>query len=210
MIKAVLFDCDGVLINSFEANFIHYTGLLHHIGVREISREEYSKIFHLSLRDNLKRLMKGRSVEEIQKAFDWAVNRAKTVYRHDLLKTPKGLKKTIETLHGKYVLAVVTSRMRGRVFGVPILSPFEKYFKVGVYYEDTEKHKPDPEPLLLAATRLNLKPEECVYVGDAKTDQLAAEAAGMKIIIYSKTKPDDDTPWTSKFSDIPHLIGTLF
>jgi pyrophosphatase PpaX len=48
--------------------------------------------------------------------------------------------------------------------------------------DDTERHKPYPEPLLYAAGLLDAKPSRCVYVGDAVTDVVAGRAAGMATI----------------------------
>lgn len=48
--------------------------------------------------------------------------------------------------------------------------------------EDTARHKPAPDPLLHAASTLGVEPEECVYVGDATVDVLAARAAGMAAV----------------------------
>lgn len=45
--------------------------------------------------------------------------------------------------------------------------------------EDTTRHKPEPDPLLHAAASLGVDPADCVYVGDATVDVLAARAAGM-------------------------------
>lgn len=45
--------------------------------------------------------------------------------------------------------------------------------------ESTDRHKPDPAPLLHGAARVSMPPERCVYVGDAVVDILAAQAAGM-------------------------------
>ena len=48
--------------------------------------------------------------------------------------------------------------------------------------DDTTRHKPHPDPLLLAADRLGVEPTECVYVGDAVVDLRAGRAAGMSTI----------------------------
>ena len=48
--------------------------------------------------------------------------------------------------------------------------------------EDTTAHKPAPDPLLHAATTLGADPGDCVYVGDATVDMLAARAAGMSAV----------------------------
>ena len=54
----------------------------------------------------------------------------------------------------------------------------EDYFETVVAYEDTEIHKPEPEPLLEAARRMGVAIERCAYVGDSPHDMNAAIAAG--------------------------------
>jgi pyrophosphatase PpaX len=75
-------------------------------------------------------------------------------------------------------IGVVTSKMRDAVdlaFG--ILPPPVRYHAV-VTAEDTDRHKPGPEPLLHALELLGSRPAEAVYVGDARYDVEAARAAG--------------------------------
>ncbi len=55
-------------------------------------------------------------------------------------------------------------------------------FDVIVSAGDTEKNKPDPEPLIYACNQLNVKPEEVIYVGDALVDFESAHQAGIKFI----------------------------
>ena len=52
-------------------------------------------------------------------------------------------------------------------------------FDVVIAHEDTERHKPDPDPVLLAVERLGGEPDEAVYVGDSPFDIGAAKAAGV-------------------------------
>ena len=92
---------------------------------------------------------------------------------------------------------------------MPQLAPLEKYFKVDVSYEDTINHKPDPEPLLLAAQKLGVLPEDCVYVGDVENDVVAAKAAGMKSILYSNDKLYNADANFSSFSKLPELIKSI-
>jgi phosphoglycolate phosphatase-like HAD superfamily hydrolase len=55
----------------------------------------------------------------------------------------------------------------------------EEQMRAVVTYEETERHKPRPDPLLLAAKRLGFEPAACWYVGDSTHDMEAARAAGM-------------------------------
>jgi phosphoglycolate phosphatase-like HAD superfamily hydrolase len=76
--------------------------------------------------------------------------------------------------------AIVTS---GSLYATKLLlNKSLRYFQVVVTFEDTKKHKPNAEPLLVACKKLKLKPEEAVYVGDMVIDYKTAKNAGTKFI----------------------------
>lgn len=95
------------------------------------------------------------------------------------------------------------------MFSLQQLVELKPSFETVVYYEDTENHKPDPEPLLLACQRMEVVPDEAVYVGDAVTDVQAAAASGMKMIAYSKGKLPGASVWTDSFKRIVCLVDSL-
>lgn len=205
MIKAVIFDIDGVLLDSFEANLKFFQNLMDHFGYPLPTREEFPAIFHLSMWDAVIKLT-GLSLEEDIKKI-WEAGKGRDIdYPLELLNVPDNTESTLNTIAKNYSLAIVTSRIRDNVYEAPKLADLKRYFPVVVAYEDTEKHKPDPEPLLLAAKKLNLKPEEAAYIGDTESDARAAHAAGMKVVIYSKDKPGDADAYTSSFEDLPSII----
>lgn len=208
MIKAVIFDIDGVLLDSFEANLKFFQDLMTKTGYRQPTREEFPAIFHLSMLDCIKVLTKSTSEEEIKRI--WEIGRSREVgYDVELLAMPKNAEKIIEALAENYLLGIVTSRIKENVYESPRLAKLKKHFKVAVSYQDTTNHKPHPEPLLLAAEKLRVKPEECVYIGDVTNDIKATRAAGMKVIIYSKSQFEQADACTSLFDKLPGLIATL-
>ena len=135
-------------------------------------------------------------------------NKTSTVFAWTF-ETPVGAEKTVKALARKYVLGMVTSRVKESVYSIPALAELQEYFRVMISYQDTERHKPDPEPLLLAAMRLNAKPEESVYIGDVESDMHAAKAAGMKGILYAKQTVPQADACTFSFGQIPELIAFL-
>ena len=60
--------------------------------------------------------------------------------------------------------------------------PVAHLFETVVGGDETEKHKPDPEPLLLAAHRMHATPGETAYIGDSPFDIRAAKSAGMHAV----------------------------
>lgn len=87
-----------------------------------------------------------------------------------------------ELNRGGYRMGVVSSKRREFVFGELQSKGLEGLFEVIVGQEDTTRHKPHPDPLVLAMRKLNVLPTECVYIGDQPTDIRAAHAAGMPCI----------------------------
>ncbi|BCJ87930.1 pyrophosphatase PpaX [Effusibacillus dendaii] len=75
-------------------------------------------------------------------------------------------------------IALVTSKIRLTTERGLRLFDLERYFETLVTIEDTEKHKPEPEPLLLAMKRLGAHPEQTLMVGDSPYDVQGGKAAG--------------------------------
>ena len=208
MIKAVLFDVDGVLLDSLEANWKFCSDLLEKFGYPRLTKKEYAGAFHNTLKEVIQKFTKVADESEINKIWE-AARRGEIIYDENLLGTPEGLEEVLESLSKNYVLGIVSSRTKSRIEKVEKLSHLLKYFKVAVCYEDTEVHKPNPDPLLFAANKLNLKPEECAYIGDMSTDIMAARAANMKIIVFSKDFYENTDAHTEIFTELPALIEKL-
>jgi len=208
MIKAVIFDVDGVLIDSFEANLKFFQDLMMHAGYEIPTREQYRKMFHLNMMRVIQELVPGGVSEEHERL--WKMGRDRVI-KHDssLVKLPAGINEVIAELDKTFKLGIVTGRVKTGVFEHPELFKLKEYFKSAVSYEDTDKHKPDPEPLLLAAQQLEVEPSECIYIGDTETDVIAAYAAGMKVVIYSDLQINGADACTSTFADLPKIINEL-
>ena len=209
MIKAIIFDIDGVLLDSFEANLKFFQDLMEKFNHQPPTRKQYVKWFHFSMYDAIMAMSGVTDEDEVQEMMAVGRSREDVAYRTDLVKMPKGAPEVIKNLSQKYRLGIVTSRVKESVYEFPQLAVLKKYFQTAVSYDDTEKHKPDPEPLLLAAKRLGIKPSEAVYIGDVKNDLVAGRAAGMKVIIYSKSNIIGADGITDNFAAISKLIKGL-
>lgn len=206
MIRAVLFDIDGVLVDSVRANAQLYRDVLGHFGFRGPTDEEQSARNHFAFIDNIRFYAQSDDQELIQKIFDYGVSMPR---KYDLMELMGGVKETIEQLQHQYSLGVVSSRLHQAIGSLLEFFGLEKLFPVRVGFEDTEEHKPHPAPLLFGAKKLGLKPAEVVYVGDAATDIEAAKAAGMRMILYaSESLPGADVT-VRTFSELPQVIKRL-
>jgi pyrophosphatase PpaX len=83
---------------------------------------------------------------------------------------------------GRRLGLVTAKRHRTVALALDRFPVLEEELEVVVAHEDTERHKPDPDPVLLALERLEATPEEAAYVGDSPFDVRAAKAAGVAAI----------------------------
>jgi pyrophosphatase PpaX len=111
-------------------------------------------------------------------------------------------------------LGIVTAKRRATVELAFSVLPLEHLFDTVVGGDETARHKPDPEPLLLAAERLNVEPKDCAYVGDSPFDIRAAKAAGMDAIavtwggIHDRAKLEAEEP-DAIVDNAEELLGVL-
>ena len=205
MIKAIIFDIDGVLLDSRKANIKFFQNLLDKSGYKVPSDKEVSKVFHMTMWDTIKFLTKEKSEDRIKKA--WQLG-CKMSYPMELLRMPKYSKEAIKILSKDYKLGIVTGRIRRGVDRFFQFSKLRKYFNVIVSFEDYKKPKPDPESLLVALKKLKMSSDEAVYIGDSESDIKAAKAANMKVIIYPKRLKGADFVLRN-FKNLPSVIERL-
>ena len=111
-------------------------------------------------------------------------------------------------------LGIVTAKRRATVELAFNVLPLEHLFDTVVGGDETARHKPDPEPLLLAAERLNVEPRDCAYVGDSPFDIRAAKAARMDAIavtwggIHDRAKLEAEEP-DAIVDNAEELLGVL-
>lgn len=206
MIRATLFDIDGVLVDSVRANAQLYRDVLGHFGFRGPTDEEQAERNHHTFIDNIWHYAPGASDELIQKIYDYGVALPRS---HDLFVLMDGVKETLEELGKRYVLGVVSSRLHHSIGSLLEHFGIAKYFPVQVGYEDTEEHKPHQAPLLFGAKKLGLPVAQVVYVGDAATDIEAAKVAGMRMILYAAQPLPGADATIGKFSELPQAIEQL-
>jgi len=111
-------------------------------------------------------------------------------------------------------LGIVTAKHHRTVRLAFDVLPLEPYFDAVVAAEDTERHKPDPEPILFALDRLGARAEEAAYVGDAPFDVAAAKAAGVFAVavtwggIHARDRVAAERP-DAIVDDPEELVGVL-
>ncbi|MDO8729001.1 MAG: HAD family hydrolase [bacterium] len=204
MLKAVIFDLDGVLVDSFDAVTKFLQDVLVASGYQAPSQAEIQNVFHLPRSHALKILIDSDSSDELERVLSISEN---VPYPHHLMKTADGVKEVVQELSSLYSLAIVTSKSRKTTDEYLDYSGLGKFLKTVITSEDTNNHKPHPEPLLLASERLGHGPHECIYIGDSNSDIEAARACSMKVIGYSNNVTLQADFQANSFAELLLLIS---
>jgi pyrophosphatase PpaX len=171
----VLFDLDGTLIDSgaiILASFRHATQT---VLRREIPDAELAALVGGSnIHDQMRSIDAGQ-VDELVRVY-----REHNEPLHDELEAFEGIEHVLAELRrdGRR-LGIVTAKRRKTVELAFAVLPLEHYFDVVVTSDMTERHKPDPEPVLTALERLGAGPTEAAFIGDSPFDVACGKAAGV-------------------------------
>lgn len=179
MIKAVIFDMDGVLFDSHDAWFKVFNRTRKHFNLPEISEEEFNKYFWaVDSRITIPKYFKGKSVEEVvsyynQIFFDFLTD----------IKLTKNVKETLKKLGEKgLVLVVATNTFHKQAERTLKRSGLLGYFKFVVGADDVKIGKPEPDIIFKAINDLGLNINEVVFIGDTEIDMETCKNAKCKTI----------------------------
>jgi HAD superfamily hydrolase (TIGR01662 family) len=210
MLKAVLFDVDGVLVDSKKANVDLFQSLLIKAGYPKPSEDKILKCFHMSLWQTLEELTGTKDSDEIHRVREIIKDSEFRASRDvNLFEFPIKLEEILQELHQKYRLGIVTNRMRIGVDDIFNLREIQHLFDAVITVEKYKNPKPHPEPLLVAIKELEISADEAIYIGDSDTDVEAARLAGMRCIHLSLKKHDDASAGVKEFAELISVIESL-
>jgi pyrophosphatase PpaX len=173
--RYVLFDLDGTLIDSGPIILASMQHAVKTVLGREIAAEEFAAS------------VGGQGLVAQMRALDASrVDELMTAYSdhndplHDTLEAFDGLVHVLPRLRdeGRKLGIVTSKRHRTVALALDRFPWLAEYFDAVVAYDDTERHKPDPDPVLAGIERLGGEPSTSAYVGDSPFDITAAKAAG--------------------------------
>lgn len=188
MIKAVVFDMDGVLI---EAKDWHYDALNKAL---RLFGYEISRFDHLTTYDGLptKRKLEMLSIERgLPTELHAFINEMKQIYTMEIVFAQCKPRFVHEYALSKlkamnYKLGVASNSIRTTIEVMMQKSRLEQYLDVQLSAEDVVKGKPDPEIYTKTMERLGVKPLECLIVEDNENGIRAARASGAHVLVVNE------------------------
>jgi pyrophosphatase PpaX len=183
MIKAVIFDLDGTLIDTNDLILDTFQHVINTCLGRIPTEEELHQVYGKTLDEQ----MAFFSTERRQELVD----AYKVYYRAHMDERThlfEGVKWLLDALAVKNIqMAAVTNKGSRGVHHAFDKFDLGKYFSAAITADDVTKGKPDPEGILAALNQLGVSAEEALFVGDSHSDILAAKGAGVKSVLVGWT-----------------------
>lgn len=183
MIRAVLWDNDGVLVDTERLYLEATRGVLAEAGL-EIDAATYRRVS----------LVEGRSLFDLlaergrHGPRDLDGLRDERNRRYDALlaagvRVLDGVRDALDALHGRVPMAIVSSSRPDHFETLHAGTGLLEYFDFWLTSGDYARHKPHPDPYLAGAERIGVDPGECVAIEDTERGLRAASAAGMRCVV---------------------------
>lgn len=187
MIRAIIFDLDGVLVDAVEWHFLALNKALSLFGY-SITQKENQEIYNgLPTTTKLEMLSQTHALPKQLHSF---INEMKQKYTENILQSHcspemrvSGMLRQLKTMG--YSIGVASNSTRGTVNKVLERMSIREYFDVVLSRDDVNDPKPSDEIFNRCFTLLRVKPEECLIIEDSKPGIAAAEKTGAEILKVS-------------------------
>lgn len=204
-IETVIFDCDGVLFSSKEANRAYYSTLAEDFGRPPLDEDEVAFVHTHTVFESVDHIFRDNP-GVIEEAHQVRAERGYGPFVKLMIPEP-GIYELLNRLLGQVNLAIVTSR--SDTMGLVLKThDMEKYFTQVVTCLDVERPKPDPEGINKVLKSFGTLPNKAVYVGDAPSDGQAAAGAGVHFIGY-RDESLGGRAIIHHFDEVDALLGEL-
>lgn len=181
MLRGIIFDLDGVVIDSHPAHKLAWRLFLTSVG-RQVSDDELEFVLEGQKREDILRHFLGNLTNEQIREYG-AQKEALFNGVAPEIKLNHGLPELLgQVVAAKLATALASSASRGRVESVLRQLNLNLLFQTVITGDDVPRGKPDPAIFRLAAERIQVRPEEILVCEDAVNGVEAAKAAGMKCL----------------------------
>ena len=179
--SVIVFDCDGVMFDSRQANINFYNHILSHFDLPPITGEDVEFVHMHTAEESVNHIFRGSPYTAQAQRYR-LTELDYTPFIRDMVMEP-GLKELLEQLKSNYGLAVATNRSN-TIEKVLEWHGLTGYFDIVVSSLDVANPKPHPDPILKILEFFGVGPHRCLYVGDSEVDYEVCRASGVPLVAY--------------------------
>ncbi|NQV00183.1 MAG: HAD family phosphatase [Parcubacteria group bacterium] len=195
MIKAIIYDMDDVIVNTYPLAVKTEKILLKELGYDLSKHPEADLSQYIGMR-TVDMFTDIKEKLNIKISIDELLKRRSELFINILqekVEVLPGAKYSLELFRNKYKMALTSSGNKVRVNLILDQMNIKDYFEVIISGNDVKLGKPNPEPYLKTTEKLGLKPSECLVIEDAENGVKSAKSAGCRCIaIENKNTPKQD------------------
>jgi len=200
-LKLVIFDCDGVMFDSKEANRKYYNHLLEKFGHPPMDEDEEDYVHSHNVGDSVNYIFR-KYPEDIDRANQYRLTLDYTPFLDYMIIEPD-LKEFLGMIKPKYYTAISTNRST-TMPAVMKMHNLDPFFDMVVTALDVQRPKPHAEGLIKILDHFAVSADEAVYIGDSMVDREHTAEVNMRLISFKNPGLPAEYHVNS-FLDIPQL-----
>jgi len=185
-IKCVIYDCDGVMFDSLEANKRLYNYIAVSMDRGELTEEEIMYCHTHTVFESIKYMFKEPEMQE--KALGFLKNNVQLKDFIIYLKIEPNLIETLDILKSKGIKRAISTNRTTTMKHIMERYNLWNYFDMVVTALDVANPKPHPESVEKIIHNFKLEKDNVVFIGDSEVDRETAKSAGVKFIAYKNRK----------------------
>jgi phosphoglycolate phosphatase len=183
LFQVIIYDCDGVLIDSRESNRAFYNHILTRFGLPTLTDKQLEVVHVSTAKDAIAYLFQGHPHLAAAQAYQQAVNNDPFL---PLIRLQPHIREVLIRLRSRYRTAIASNRGKSLPLVLRNLD-LDDLFDLTISAYDVTRPKPHPECLLKILTHFRLEPRAALYIGDSELDQEVAAAAAVPFAAYQNS-----------------------
>ena len=180
--KIIIFDCDGVMFSSREANRVYYNHLLEKFACPSMTEEEVDYVHCHNVNDSVAHIFRNHPEVDLTAVAAYRAGLDYSPFVRYMEMEPD-LPQFLQQIKPRYHTAISTNRTNTMEL---VLDTFDlaPWFDMVVTAQNAPRPKPAPDGLLMILDHFGLTPAEAIYIGDSEVDVEHCQSVGVELIAF--------------------------